>query len=204
MATNVAAPGSGTSPVGAETAASPPDGTPVGTRDAAGGATPSTDAAPSGTDELTVTGGILGGTYSLIDFRIGRHDGFTRLVWEMAETEGSPRYEVVQRLADGDHSGTANDGVPVPSAESGARSTGESGQAGPRLVVILSDVYAYGMTGALSVDAPDEGAVLGSRLLPLESDSLLQFVVDLSRPVSAIAVRTLEDPVRVIVDVPDE
>lgn len=123
-----------------------------------------------------VEGGVVGAQYDLLDVRVGRHPGFTRVVWQMAQDDGSPRY--VAALAEGD--------------------------AGSYLAVELTDVSVLGMPAALEPEpGPADGAVTGVASVPVRDDAVLAFAVGLRGPVR-FAVATLQDPLRIVLDVYEE
>jgi len=160
-------------------------------------ATPAPPASTGGTASLqamdlerfltqSARGGALGATYRLTEVRVGAHEGFERVVWEMREPIGAPYFTVAAR-AGGDGGAAGVDG------------------AGPRpwLEVILSDVYAREAPGALAPIARPEGAaILGIDPLSIKDDARLGFAVRLARPARFEAI-VLEDPVRLVVDVVD-
>lgn len=122
-----------------------------------------------------VEGGTIGGSYDLIDVRVGRHAGFTRVVWQMVQPEGTPHY--VTRL--------------------------EQSDGAWRLAVELTDVSAFEAPQALEPEAgPEGGGVVSVRTLPVRDDALLAFAVALQGPVR-YEVTTLQGPVRLVIDVFD-
>jgi len=189
-----------------------------------------TRAAPSTYEAAPVaaSGGSLGATYSLKSIAVGRHDGFTRVVWEMAEAEGAPYYEIVQQLLEGPRSSSeTTNAAPVVASVGHDASAGSPGaapaapedvagavadvvdaapesEAAAALDLTLSDVYAFDMQGPLSVDGDERGSLIAVRPLPIMSDSHLRFAVYLRAPLEFIDVRVLEGPVRLVLDIPDE
>lgn len=118
-------------------------------------------------------GGAVGGTYHLDDVRTGRHEGFTRVVWAMAEAEGTPHWTALLRR---DVEGTAV------------------------IEITLADVMAIEKPAELSAQAVDSPIV--DRLEPrrVADDAVLGFSVRLAQP-AGYRVTVLEAPVRVVLDI---
>lgn len=121
----------------------------------------------------TVEGGAIGATYRLAAMRSGEHAGFTRLVWELREATGTPRYTATEVEAAG---------------------------GGARIELTLRDVYAQDFAGTLSLSVAGSPVVTGVSPLPLHDDAALGFAVALARP-ARFEVAALENPVRIVVDV---
>ncbi len=125
----------------------------------------------------TIQGGSLGSIYRLTDLRSGRHEGFTRFVWELSSEAGSgPYFEAVEERTD-------------------------SGDLRIRLRV--SDLYAYDYTGAMSLELPPDATATSLRPLTTADDAIMAFAVDLERP-ARYAITTLQDPLRIVLDVYDD
>jgi len=119
------------------------------------------------------TAGAVGGQYDLLAVRVGLHEGFTRVVWELAQAEGTPHVVAEVDEVDGHW----------------------------QVIVELADVYAMEAPQALEPEeGPAGGIVTSVRSLPVRDDALLAFVVGLRGP-ARIALTTLEAPARVVVDV---
>lgn len=173
-------PASGTMPIVGATAAvaSQPPG-------AAASAT-----APTGAGDyigLSAQGGVIGDTYNLTDLRVGEHEGFTRIVWELDQTGGSPRFEAVER---------SNVSEPI---------SGMSLAGAARIEVTLHDTQALQMAGRVAVDTPASGVVRGVQIVPNVDDSLLTFAVVLDRPArfEIVALEVEGTPTRIVLDVYD-
>lgn len=138
---------------------------------AATAATPGVDGGASLTGR-TVEGGAIGATYRLAAMRSGEHAGFTRLVWEMREAAGTPKYTATAVEAPG----------------------------GARIELTLRDVYAQDFAGPLSLAVAGSPVVTGVAPLPLQDDAALGFAVALSRA-ARFEVASLENPVRLVLDV---
>lgn len=121
----------------------------------------------------TVEGGAIGATYRLAAIRSGEHAGFTRLVWELREATGTPRYTATEVEAAG---------------------------GGARIELTLRDVYAQDFAGTLSLSVAGSPVITGVSPLPLHDDAVLGFAVALARP-ARFEVAALENPVRIVVDV---
>lgn len=135
-------------------------------------------------DGVVVEGGEIGAIYNLSDIRVGRHDGFTRIVWEMAEAEGSPYHRVVSR-ADED----------APPGEPFGRYW---------LEISISDVYAWDRPELLqSRDVEAGGSVSALAQMMIGDDALYAVGVSLDGP-ARFEVSALENPVRLVLDVFDE
>lgn len=149
-------------------------------------ATPSTNEAP--TEDyvgMRTSGGELGGVYQLVDLRIGVHDGFTRIVWQLDASGGVPLWEAVEST----------------NSQEIASALGLVGSA--RIELTLHDVYAYSTAAALEQEAPASSLVIGTKVAPLMDDALLGFVIDLKRP-ARFEVKALEhetEPTRIVLDV---
>lgn len=120
-----------------------------------------------------LAGGVLGAGYHLAAIRTGEHDGFTRVVWEMDEAAGAPRWSALLRR---DVEGTAV------------------------IDITLADVVAVDKPGAMAAQAVQSPVVDSVRPRRLEDDAVLAFAIRLARP-AGYAVTLLEAPVRVVVDV---
>ncbi len=173
-------------PAAATTAAEMPSATSTAAGDTASVA-PEATPADTAADYigLSAQGGTIGGAYELTDLRTGRHEGFTRIVWELDQVGSSPQFEAVER---------SNTADPV----SGASVAGAA-----RIEVKLHDTYARQMTGRLSATALGSPIVLGVTPLPSRDDTLIVFAVALARP-ARFEVVSLEDPsapTRIVLDV---
>ena len=133
-------------------------------------------------------GGELGEYWRLVDTRLGRHDGFTRIVWEWQADMPAPRWQVVER--------DMGDGAPrtyPPGAISGTA----------WLEVKLSDVIAMEAPEALEPKASPGGPVVtGVAQLDLRDDAMIGFAVGLARP-ARFEAAVLDDPARLVLDVFD-
>ena len=134
-------------------------------------------------DGVVVEGGEIGAIYNLSDIRVGRHAGFTRIVWEMAEAEGSPYHRIVSR---------ANEDAP-PGEPFGRY----------WLEISMSDVYLWDRPELLqSRDVDAEGAVSALAQIMIGDDALYSVGIALDGP-ARFEVSALENPVRLVLDVFD-
>lgn len=120
-----------------------------------------------------LTGGVLGAAYHLAAIRTGEHDGFTRVVWEMDEAAGAPRWTALLRR---DVEGTAV------------------------IDVTLADIVAVEKPGAMAAQAVQSPVVDSVQPRRMADDAVVAFAIRLARP-AGYAVTLLEAPVRVVVDV---
>ncbi len=135
-------------------------------------------------DGAVVEGGEIGTIFNLADVRVGRHDGFTRIVWEMEEAEGRPFHRVVTRVRE--------DGSPV-------QPFGRHW-----LEVSISDVYAWTRPELLESRRVDlDGAVTVLQQLMIGDDAIYSVGVGLAGPVR-FELGLLERPVRLVLDVFDD
>lgn len=135
-------------------------------------------------DGAVVEGGEIGTIFNLADVRVGRHDGYTRIVWEMEEAEGRPYHRVVTRV----------------------REDGSAVQPFGRhwLEVSISDVYAWTRPELLeSRTVALDGAVTVLQQLMIGDDAIYAVGVGLAGPVR-FEVSLLESPVRLVLDVFDD
>ncbi|MEO8084953.1 MAG: hypothetical protein ABI780_14110 [Ardenticatenales bacterium] len=127
-------------------------------------------------DELLdkpLVGGKLGPSFHLAAIRTGEHDGYTRIVWEMDETAGAPRWSALLRR---DVEGTAV------------------------IDITLSDVVAIQRPDAMAAQAVQSPVVDSVQPRRIQDDAVVGFAIRLARP-AGYAVTLLEAPVRVVVDV---
>lgn len=135
-------------------------------------------------DGAVVEGGELGTIFNLADVRVGRHDGYTRIVWEMEEAEGRPYHRVVTRVRE--------DGSPV-------QPFGRHW-----LEVSISDVYAWTRPELLeSRTVALDGAVTVLQQLMIGDDAIYSVGVGLAGPIR-FELSLLEEPVRLVLDVFDD
>lgn len=127
-------------------------------------------------DELLgkpLVGGTLGPSFHLAAIRSGEHDGYTRIVWEMDEAAGAPRWSALLRR---DVEGTAV------------------------IDITLSDVVAIQQPDAMAAQAVQSPVVDSVQPRRIQDDAVVGFAIRLARP-AGYAVTLLEAPVRVVVDV---
>lgn len=135
-------------------------------------------------DGAEVEGGEIGTIFNLADVRVGRHDGYTRIVWEMEEAEGRPYHRVVTRVRE--------DGSPV-------QPFGRHW-----LEISISDVYAWSRPELLeSRTVALDGAVTVLQQLMIGDDAIYSVGVGLDGPVR-FELSLLEEPVRLVLDVFDD
>jgi hypothetical protein len=161
-------------------------------------AAPPTSAPPPSTSEptslpsvnyvgLKKQGGVLGGTWTLTDVRVGAHEERFRVVIEVAEArDRAPFFEAIE---------VDNAADPFPSGHDPAWGVA-------RIDLIISDLYLFDfpVNERLPIAAPENPVVTRVDRYPTESDAHIGFSIGLREP-AAYEAYYLTEPVRVVIDV---
>lgn len=140
----------------------------------------------------SVEGGSIGDIWRLVDTRLGRHDGFTRIVWEWQADAGAPQWIVTER----------GGGAPFPQTQPPGALAGDTW-----LEVVFSDVIAMEAPQAVAPKPSPGGPIVSgvAMLVPPpadQGDDRMSFVVGLTGPARFTAM-TLDAPSRLVLDVYD-
>jgi hypothetical protein len=142
-----------------------------------------------GSDHLGMKkqGGALGGTWTLVDVRVGAHEDRFRVAIEMTEPrDHAPFYEAIE---------VDNAAVPFPTGHDPAWGAA-------RIDLIVSDLYLFEfpVSERLPIVAPENPVVTRVDRYPTESDAHIGFSIGLREP-AAYEAYYLTEPVRIVIDV---